>query len=272
MRDGTGRKRIVQCVSLALFLAMLAVGFSEVLLPETGKQSKKNGGLTIDFSNKEEGYVLVKAAKGKKKLKVRMTKEKNALNYDLNNNGEFEVFPLQYGKGNYTFTLYKNISGKKYAEDGKITVKAEMKDATRCFLYPNQYINYDADTVSVVEATELCKDMTEQKEIFQAVCKYMKTNFAYDFLKAASVKPGQLPDIEGAWKKHMGICQDLSAIMVSMLRSQGVPARMDIGTLGSGTYHAWVTAFVDGEETFFDPTAELNGVNKKETYTLERYY
>ncbi|MBR0388084.1 MAG: transglutaminase domain-containing protein, partial [Clostridia bacterium] len=108
--------------------------------------------------------------------------------------------------------------------------------------------------------------------IFKTVCDYMKTHFVYDYIKSVSVKPGTLPDLEESWEKRMGICQDLSAIMVAMLRSQGVPARMEIGTLNTSTYHAWVVAIVDGKEEFFDPTAALNAVNREDTYTLERYY
>ena len=70
----------------------------------------------------------------------------------------------------------------------------------------------------------------------------------------------------------MGICQDLSALTCAMLRSQGVPARLMIGTVGANTYHAWVVAVVNGEEKFFDPTAELNASSKTDTYTTERYY
>jgi transglutaminase-like putative cysteine protease len=70
----------------------------------------------------------------------------------------------------------------------------------------------------------------------------------------------------------MGICQDLSAMTCAMLRSQGVPARLMIGTLGVNTYHAWVMAVVNGEDKFFDPTAELNASSKTDTYTTERYY
>ena len=81
-----------------------------------------------------------------------------------------------------------------------------------------------------------------------------------------------LPDIDECWTKKMGICQDLSALTCAMLRSQGVPARLMIGTLGSGTPHAWVLAVVDGEDKFFDPTAELNASSKTDTYTTERWY
>ena len=272
MMDRTGWKRFMQCVSLVLFLAVLALSAAELLMPETGKKTKKNGDMTVDMSHMEDGYIHVKATKGKKKYKLRMKKGDVTLNYDLNNNGTYEVFPLQYGNGNYTFTLYKNVSGKKYAEAGKMSIKANMKDENRCFLYPNQYVNYDKDTLAVKEAMTLCEGMTEQKEIFDAVCKYMETHFHYDFIKSYNIQPGMMPDMDGAWKKQMGICQDLAAIMVSMLRSQGVPARFVIGTLGKSTYHAWVVAIVDGEDQFFDPTAAANGVDKNSTYTTERYY
>ena len=57
-----------------------------------------------------------------------------------------------------------------------------------------------------------------------------------------------------------------------MLRSQGVPARLVIGTVGSNTYHAWVVAVVNGDNRFFDPTAEMNASSKNEQYSTERYY
>ena len=40
----------------------------------------------------------------------------------------------------------------------------------------------------------------------------------------------------------------------------------------AGTPHAWVLAVVDGEDKFFDLTAELNASSKTDTYTTERWY
>ena len=272
MRRGTNWKRIlIQCVSLAVLLALAAFSLADVLMPESGNKTKKNGSLVIDYTHMDQGYVMVKSPKGKKKLKVRVKSGDTTLTYDLNNNGEYEVFPLQYGNGKYTFSLFKNVSGKKYSEEGKITLSAEMEDEDRAFLYPNQYVNYTPETAAVVEAGKICEGMTDQAKIYKTVCDYMKSHFAYDYIKSVSVKAGQLPEIDDAWSKHMGICQDLSAIMVAMLRSQGVPARLMIGTLNASTYHAWVTAVVNGEEQFFDPTAALNAVSNG-TYTVERYY
>ena len=262
---------LIQCAAIAVFFVLSTLCFAEVLMPETGKKTKKDGSLTVDYSHSDQGYIMVKASKGKKKYKLRVKMDDTTLTYDLNSSGDYEVLPLQYGNGKYTVSLYKNVSGKKYSEEGKVTVKAEMPDELSAFLYPNQYVNYTASTACVVEAEKICKDMTDQSKIYKTICDYMKSHFAYDYVKSVSVKSGVLPEIDDAWTKHMGICQDLSAIMVAMLRSQGVPARLMIGTLNSSTYHAWVTAVVNGEEEFFDPTAALNAVSNG-TYTVERYY
>jgi len=271
-----GRKRwLVLAVCLSLILAMMAamMAGAEVLMPESGNDVKKNGDLTVDQSHADQGYVLIKSKKGNKKLKLRIGKSKDTiLNYDLNSDGEYESFPLQFGSGKYQIILYKQASGKKYSEEGKLVVSAQMPDELTAFLYPNQYVNYTPETECVVTAGEICAGMTDQEEIFKTVCSYITSHFVYDFVKSVSVKAGVLPDIDGCWKNHMGICQDLSAVTCAMLRSQGVPARLMIGTLGANTYHAWVVAVVNGKDTFFDPTAELNASSKTETYTTERYY
>ena len=274
MRSGIFSKRgLIACISLLLIACVLIVSLAEVRMPEaSGEKVKKDGDLTIDCSHMDQGYIMVKGKKGKKRLKVRVKTSGVSLNYDLNNEGEYETFPLQFGSGKYQVALYKNASGKKYSEEGKVNLSVEMEDELSCFLYPNQYVNYTADSDCVVTACEICEGMTDQSQIYKTVCDYIKKNFVYDFIKSVSVKAGVLPDIEGCWKNRMGICQDLSAVTVAMLRSQGIPARLMIGTLGANTYHAWVVAVVNGEEKFFDPTAELNASSKTETYTTERYY
>ena len=86
-----------------------------------------------------------------------------------------------------------------------------------------------------------------------------------------TVKAGTLPDVDGTFKKKIGICQDLSAVMCCMLRAQGIPARLTIGYADS-SYHAWVIIKKDGKELFFDPTAAVNGISKVKKYSAERYY
>ena len=274
MIAGKGRARTAVCVMLILVvcasLITLAVGIN---LPKaSGKSVKQNGKMVVDCSNISAGYIMVKAKKTSKRLKLQISTADAKLNYDLNSNGEYEVFPLQLGNGKYEVSLFENVTGKKYAKEGSVKLSVKMKDTLSCFTYPNQYVNYDENTACVKQSLAMCNGMKDQAEIYRTVCKYIKDNFVYDFMKSVSVKAGQLPDIDGCWKKKMGICQDLSAMTCAMLRCQGIPARLMIGTVGANTYHAWVVAVVNGKEQFFDPTAELNASSRASTYTTERYY
>ena len=269
-----GKARFIVCAALVLAIcAAIVISASGLNLPEaTGKTVKKDGKMTIDCSNMSEGYIMVKGKKSSKRMKLQIATSGAKLNYDINSDGEYEVFPLQFGSGKYQVSLFENASGKKYSKEGSVKLSVKMPDELSCFLYPNQYVSYDENTACVVYATEMCKDMTDQADIFKAVCNYVTSNFVYDFIKSVTVKAGQLPQIDECWNNKMGICQDLSAMTCAMLRSQGIPARLMIGTVGSNTYHAWVVAVVNGEEKFFDPTAELNASSKTDTYTTERYY
>ena len=274
MIAGKGRARTAVCVVLVLVIcASLLTLAAGINLPKaSGKSVKKDGKMVVDCSNISEGYIMVKAKKTSKRLKLQISTADAKLNYDLNSDGEYEVFPLQLGNGKYQVSLFENVTGKKYAKEGSVKLSVKMKDTLSCFTYPNQYVNYDENTACVKQSLAMCKGMKDQAEIYRTVCKYIKDNFVYDFMKSVSVKAGQLPDIDDCWKKKMGICQDLSAMTCAMLRCQGIPARLMIGTVGANTYHAWVVAVVNGKEQFFDPTAELNASSKTETYTTERYY
>ena len=275
MAAQSGRKRLIICAALALFVcAVIIAAATGLKLPEaTGKTVRKDGKITVDCSNMSEGYIMVKGKKSSKRLKIQIATAGAKLNYDLNSNGEYEVFPLQFGSGKYQVSLFENVSGKKYSKEGSVKLSVKMENELSCFLYPNQYVNYDENTACVKYAGELCKGMTDQADIFAAVTNYVKGGtFVYDYIKSVTVKPGQLPQIDECWETRMGICQDLSAMTCAMLRSQGIPARLMIGTVGANTYHAWVVAVVNGDERFFDPTAELNASSKTETYTTERYY
>ena len=70
MKRETSWKRIlIQCVSLAVLIALATLSLADVLMPESGKKTKKNGSLVIDYSHMDQGYVMVKSQKGKKKLR-----------------------------------------------------------------------------------------------------------------------------------------------------------------------------------------------------------
>jgi len=146
-----------------------------------------------------------------------------------------------------------------------------MADENAAFLCPNQYVNYTADSPAVQLSMEICADADDDREKVDAIKAYLSRNFMYDFVKAATVAPGAMPDIDHCLTTRMGICQDLTALAACMLRVQGIPTKMVIG-YADNNYHAWNSVLVDGEYELLDLTAEVKAISKNVTYTVERFY
>ena len=275
------RKYCILCMGVTVFfLTLLFFGTGTVarassadaVWPESsGEVIQSDGKLVIDASHMDLGYVMCCVdAPTDRSLKIRVTFSNGAqLMYDLNNAGDYEVFPLQLGSGNYEFALFQSAKGGKYSAEGKITLQAKLSDENAAFLVPNQYVDYVQTTNAVLKSDELAT----QGDIYNRVCDFMSGEFSYDFARAKMISQQGgffLPDIENCFDARSGVCQDLSAIMVCMLRVQGIPARLMIG-YADKYYHAWTVALVDGQEVFFDPTAAINALQASK-YTIERFY
>ncbi len=269
------RKAFVLLLSVALiFLCMVfSAAADEARWPAEPNMTMLwySGKLQADMSNAGEGYFHARLSSATKhKMKLRVTKGGTTLTYDMNGNGDFEIFPFQLGSGYYDVSLYENISGKKYAQAGQLALMVNLSSDDNPFFYPNQYVSYTKLSASVAEAEKLAQGLGDTEK-FNTLCDYMTKNFVYDYVKAVTVKAGQLPDIDGSFQKKMGICQDLSAILCSMLRTQGLPAKLIIG-YADKQYHAWTVTTINGKDYFFDPTAAIGGISKVINYSAERYY
>ncbi len=272
----------VFCVMLFIFAFLLipAIGNKTIVNAadvakwpaQPGAQIQTSGKLRADLSNAKEGYFLAAiTSPTNHKMKMRVQKDDITLTYDLNTKAEYEVFPLQLGSGHYDILLYENVSGKKYSQAGYLGLDVQLDREDIAFYYPNQYVDYDLLSAAVAKADELCAGKTDPLDIYQTLCDFMKNSFVYDYIKAVTVQAGALPDIDGSYDKKMGVCQDLSAILCCMLRTQGLPARLIIG-YADKQYHAWTTTEINGKEYFFDPTAALNAIASVKDYSVERYY
>ena len=147
------RKISILRVGLLLTLLLglcIAMGVSaqassaDAVWPESsGEIVQSDGKLVIDSSHMDQGYIMCcVSAPTDHRLKVRMTYSNGAqLDYDLDNDGDYVVFPLQLGSGNYTFALYENVKGTKYSAEGKISLTAQLVNENAAFLAPNQYVD-----------------------------------------------------------------------------------------------------------------------------------
>ena len=261
-------------LAVVVFFSAMVVGYavlSGAIWPEaTGAYVQTNGSMTVDASNAADGYVMVRAIAGNS-YKVRVTKDGGTLMYDLNTNGDFEIFPLQLGSGNYSFELFRSVGGNKYAQEGAMTLPVQLNVEYAAFLVPNQYVNYTEESPGVELSDELLSEYETDAEKLQALREYVVSNFTYDNNKARTVAAGTMPDMEYLLANRMGICQDIAELVACMLRVQGIPTQLVIG-YANQYYHAWNMVMLDGQWQLVDLTAELNAAYSGVTYTVERYY
>lgn len=217
---------------------------------KTGVTVYSNAKASIDASNLAEGYVIVKYTGGKNvKIKVQVYKEgvTDPYTYNLNNQGAAETFPLTMGNGKYTIKVLENTTGNKYALAHSATVDMTLRNVFLPYLYPNQYVNYNANSAVVSKAAEIVKNAGASTDLakIQAVFTYVTKNISYDYELAKTVQSGYLPVVDKVLESKKGICFDYAAVMSAMLRSQNIPCKLVIGYAGT-TYHAWINAYIEG--------------------------
>ena len=232
---------------------------------------KINGKLLIDAKGLEDGYIFAAIAQpSTKRLKLRIKKNDDIATYDLKNNGQFEMFSLQFGNGHYQVILYENVYNTKYGVIGLIDLNVILKNKNAPFLIPNQYINYHQIPELNSLMMKLCYGKTKNENL-KIIKTYIKNNFVYDFVKANTIKKGMLPDIKGLLINKRGICFDIASLAVAMFRIVGIPAKLVIG-YADNRYHAWVEIIGSNKSILYDPTQEIYGISKIKNYTPERYY
>lgn len=211
----------------------------------SGKVVYEGNGAVIDASNATDGYVMVKCSGTSSRLKLRIMYNDKPIDYDLNNQGRFEVFPLQMGNGAYKVRVMENISGTKYRERFSAVINVTLKNAMSPFLYPSQYVWFTASSAAVKKAYELSAGKSTDLQKIQEIYAFIISNISYDKVKAQGVINGTvsksyIPDIDETLRTKKGICFDYAVLMAAMLRALNIPTKMVIGVVSPGDLnHAW---------------------------------
>lgn len=244
------RKIMGIMLSLCLISGMLPtkeMAAKTVIYPTeaTGEQVKETDNCVIDYSNTQDGYVMVKF---KKKmgptLKCVVTTGNQKLNdgykYTLKAK-KYQVVPLTEGNTKYHIYLLYEVQGR-YAIETSVTVSVKMSNSFAPYLRPNQFVDYNKNTKVVKKAASLTKKSKNDLAKVKKVYNYVIKNYKYDKKKARTVKAGYTPNLNTIYKKKKGICFDYAAVMTAMLRSQGVPTKLIVGYTGNA-YHAWINVY-----------------------------
>jgi hypothetical protein len=212
---------------------------------------------TIDTSNVAEGYIMAEYIGTVEKVKLQIKGPDGVTyTYNLHGNG-YEVFPLTAGDGVYTIGVYENISGTKYSTAISTDVEVSITNILGPYLYPNQYVNFNDTSLPINKAVELAYSANTDLEVVEKVYNYMIDNFTYDYDKAATVVSGYLPVVDEVFKANTGICFDYAAVMATMLRTQNIPTRLEVGYVGE-EYHAWISVYIE-DIGWINGLIEFNG-------------
>ena len=138
------------------------------------------------------------------------------------------MFPLVASSGSYTVTVFENVEGTQYATVLSQVISVSITVEFGPYLYPNQYVNFTADSLAVKEGSSLAYYCSSDTEDVDSEYNYIITNFKYDYDKAKNVKSGYLPDVDKVFTENTGICFDYAAVMATMLRTQAIPTRLEV--------------------------------------------
>lgn len=220
----------------------------KVLTPSAdGVTVYQNDFASIDASNTSQGYVMVKYNGANEKVKLQITcPDQSCYTYLISGRGAYDTFPLTAGNGSYTLQVLENVAGDTYTVSLTQSINVSIEDEFLPFLYPNQYVNFHADSKAVSKGSDLAKDTYSDLDVVQNIYNYVIKNISYDTEKAQNVSYGYVPDVDDTLSSKKGICFDYAALMTSMLRSQNIPTKLEVGYSGDA-YHAWISTYIDNK-------------------------
>ena len=231
----------------------------KVLTPSAdGVTVYQNDFASIDASNTSQGYVMVKYNGANEKVKLQITcPDQSCYTYLISDRGAYDTFPLTAGNGSYTLQVLENVAGDTYTVSLTQSINVSIEDEFLPFLYPNQYVNFHADSQAVSKGSDLAKDTYSDLDVVQNIYNYVIKNISYDTEKAQNVSYGYVPDVDDTLSSKKGICFDYAALMTSMLRSQNIPTKLEVGYSGDA-YHAWISTYID-DKGWVDDIIQFDG-------------
>lgn len=220
---------------------------ARVLTPEApGTQTLGSSPLVLDISNQDQGYLTAQSDSEDSRMSIQLTTPSGVLYSYFLAPKEQAVIPFSEGSGDYVITCYQQINGSQYAALYSETLTVNLENEFLPFLYPNQYVNFSAESESCTLAQSLVTEEMKDVDILKTFYNYVTSHITYDYDKANSVEAGYLPDIDETLRTGTGICFDYAALLTAMLRSQDIPCKLEIGYSGE-IKHAWIDVYIRGK-------------------------
>lgn len=211
-----------------------------------GKETLSAENILVDISHLDLGYLMVRYTGTASKLFVQLVgPDEEEYKYFMEPSQEYVTLPLTAGEGEYYLCAYENAGGDQYSPILAQMLSLELSNEFGPFLCSNQYVDFTMDSQAISLAQELTEGTEDELDQVGELYHWVIRNISYDYGKAVDVSPGYLPDIDETLRTKTGICFDYAALMTAMLRSLGIPTKLNIGYLTQDVYHAWISIYLE---------------------------
>ena len=233
---------------------------TSVLMPEASGQTTYGGDtISIDASNTQDGYVMVKYTGSADKIQVQITNPDGTLYQYPLPIGDYQTLPFTGGNGSYQLDVLEHVSDDMYSVGFSQSIDVALSDEFRPYLFPNQYVNYTESSEAVSLGVDLSNESSDDLDFVTHVYEYVTKNISYDNEKAQDISVNYIPNVDETLAAGSGICFDYASVMSAMLRSQSVPTKLEVGYSGTA-YHAWISVYL-AEQGWVDDIIQFNGKN-----------
>lgn len=159
----------------------------QVLTPQAdGTKTFTADTAAIDISHTQEGYIMAKYTGSNAKPKLQLTGT-DGITYTYSLYKDYSTFPLTSGDGTYQVGVYENVSDDRYTTLLSETFSVTLTDPLKPYLYPNQYVNFTADSLPVAKAEELADGASSDLDIISSVYNYIITHTTRTLLHISTI-------------------------------------------------------------------------------------
>lgn len=159
----------------------------QVLTPQAdGTKTFTTDTAVIDISHTQEGYIMAKYTGSNAKPKLQLTGT-DGITYTYSLYKDYSTFPLTSGDGTYQVGVYENVSDDRYTTLLSETFSVTLTDPLKPYLYPNQYVNFTADSLPVAKAEELADGASSDLDIISSVYNYIITHTTRTLLHISTI-------------------------------------------------------------------------------------
>ncbi|WP_458119933.1 transglutaminase-like domain-containing protein [Paenibacillus sp. Z6-24] len=214
----------------------------------------------LDTSNANQGYVAVHyEAPSNTRTKVMITKNDTSYTYNLNSSRADTSLPLQLGSGTYQVSVLENTAGNNYKKVYSDSLQVQLSSENSVYLASTQNIDWKNSPAVTSLAAKLTQNAITDQQKAQAIYNYITANIKYDYQLAGTLPTVYIPDPQQTLSSRKGICYDYASLNAAMLRSQGIPAKLVMGTASAvKEYHAWNEVYLNGKWVTVDATVDAS--------------